>query len=152
MLKKIYPFAAISLLCVAAVSAHEMPTKAEQAVGYRHGLYGAIEWNFGPINAMAQGKAPYDKNAVITRSARVVALAEMLPEAFPEGSAIKGKSEAKPAIWEHRAEFDALLKKFSEKAQLLSDGAKTGDFEKVKALTLDTRAVCKECHEKYKED
>jgi cytochrome c556 len=144
--------AAVALLLSAATFAHDMPTKAEQANGYRHGLYGAIAWNFGPINAMAQGKAPYDKNVVMVRAARVAALAEMLPEAFPEGSAIKGKSEAKPAIWEHRAEFDALLKKFSEKAQLLSEGAKSGDFEKVKALTQDTRAVCKECHEKYKED
>ena len=152
MFHRKFIFAAITFFFAVAVSAHEMATKAEQAVGYRHGLYGAIAWNFGPINAMAQGKAPNDKNAVIIRSARVAALAEMLPEAFPEGSAIKGKSEAKPAIWEHRAEFDALLKKFSEKAQLLSDGAKSGDFEKVKVLTLDMRAVCKECHEKYKED
>jgi cytochrome c556 len=144
--------AAIALLFTVVALAHDAPTKAEQAIEYRHGLYGAIAWNFGPINAMAQGKAPYDKNAVMVRAARVVALAEMLPEAFPEGSAIKGKSEAKPAIWEHRAEFDALLKKFAEKTQLLNEGAKSGDFDKVKALTQDTRAVCKECHEKYKED
>jgi cytochrome c556 len=76
----------------------------------------------------------------------------MLTEAFPEGSAIHGKSEAKAAIWEHRAEFDAVLKKFITKSAALSEGAKTADLEKFKPLVSDTRAVCKECHDKYKED
>ena len=148
------PFAALALtaLGVGTATAHEMPTKAEQANGYRHGLYGAIAWNFGPINAMAQGKVPFNKDEAIVRAARIAALAEMLPEAFPEGSAVKGKSEAKAAIWEHRAEFDALLKKFIVKANALNDGAKSADAERLKSLVMDTRAVCKECHEKYKED
>jgi hypothetical protein len=144
----------ITLAAIAMTSAHahNTATKPEQANSYRHGLYGAIAWNFGPLNAMAQEKAPFDKNEASIRSARVAALAEMLPEAFPEGSAIKGKSEAKAAIWEHRAEFDALLKKFISKAAALNEGAKNGDFEKFKSLTLDTRSACKECHEKFKED
>lgn len=143
-----------TLLCVrlGVAVAHETHSKAEQANSYRHGLYGAIAWNFAPLGAMAQGKAPFDKADAATRAARVAALAEMLPEAFPEGSAIKGQSEAKAAIWEHRAEFDALLKKFIMKSAALSEGAKTADLEKLKTLVGDTRAVCKECHDKFKED
>jgi cytochrome c556 len=152
MSRRILITASLLALGLGIAVAHESHSKAEQANEYRHGLYGAIAWNFGPLAAMVQGKAPFDKAEAATRAARVAALADMLPEAFPEGSAIKGKSEAKAAIWEHRAEFDALLKKFIAKADALSEGAKTADLEKLKPLVADTRAVCKECHDKYKED
>lgn len=145
----------LSALAVAGLGlavAHENQSKAEQAMNYRHGLYGAIAWNFGPLASMAQGKTPFDRAEASVRASRVAALASMLPEAFPEGSAIKGKSEAKPDIWEHRADFDALMKKFISRADALNEGAKTADADKLKALVTDTRAVCKECHEKFKED
>ncbi len=144
--------AAILVAFSVSTHAHDSKTKLEQANDYRHGLYGAIAWNFGPLNAMAQGKSPFDKAEASIRAARLAALTEMLTEAFPEGSAIHGKSEAKAAIWEHRAEFDAVLKKFITKSAALSEGAKTADLEKFKPLVSDTRAVCKECHDKYKED
>jgi cytochrome c556 len=152
MSRRLVVTATVLSLGLGIAVAHETHSKAEQANAYRHGLYGAIAWNFGPLGGMAQGKVPFDKAEAATRAARVAALAEMLPEAFPEGSAIKGQSEAKPAIWEHRAEFDALLKKFIMKTAALSDGAKTADLEKLKTLVSDTRAVCKECHDKFKED
>jgi cytochrome c556 len=152
MSRQLLALSALVICGIGLASAHDSHTKAEQANDYRHGLYGAIAWNFAPLGAMAQGKAPFDKSEATTRATRVAALAEMLPEAFPEGSAIKGKTEAKAAIWEHRPEFDALLKKFISKTEALSEGAKTADAEKLKTLVLDTRAVCKECHEKYKED
>jgi cytochrome c556 len=144
--------AALTTLGLGIAVGHESHSKAEQANDYRHGLYGAIAWNFSPLAGMAQGKVPFDRTEAALRAARVASLAQMLPEAFPEGSAIKGKSEAKAAIWEHRADFDALMKKFIARTDALGEGAKTADLEKLKTLVADTRAVCKECHEKFKED
>jgi len=52
---------ALLLACAAgAVQAQGQPTKGEQMLKYRKAVYQAIAWNFGPMGAMAQGKAPFD--------------------------------------------------------------------------------------------
>jgi len=115
-------------------------------------LYSAIGWNFGAMGAVVKGSAPFEKASFAAHAAHVAALGEMLPEAFPEGSFIEHKTEAKRAIWEHRAEFNDLMKRFQEKATILADVAKSGSLEKIKPAFQDVRQSCKACHEKFKED
>ena len=57
-----FAIALLTTTCVfaGAVQADSPPSKGEQALKYRKSLYQVMAWNFGPMGAMAQGKAPYD--------------------------------------------------------------------------------------------
>ena len=51
-------------LAVGSVHAQGQPTRGEQLLKYRKAVYQAIAWNFGPMGAMAQGKAEAPKAKV----------------------------------------------------------------------------------------
>lgn len=141
----------VALAALLAVPASAAPeSKAEQAIRYRHSVYQVILWNVRPMGEAVDGKIPYDKDAFATHAARVAALTPMLPEGFPEGSALAGKSAAKPEIWKNRAEFDELMKKLAAKSAALAEVAKGGDLAKIKPAFTDLTQVCKSCHDKFR--
>jgi cytochrome c556 len=141
----------LAVLLAAAATAHSAPpSKAEQAIDYRHSVYHVIAWNVHKLGDVVEGKAPYDKDAFALQAARVAMLTPMLPEGFPEGSYVAGKTEAKPEIWKQRAEFDELMKKLATKSAALADVAKGGDLAKAKPAFNELTQVCKSCHDKFK--
>jgi cytochrome c556 len=145
--------AAAGIAVAGLASAAGQPlSRAEQSIKYREGLYQAIVWNFGPMSAAVQGKAPYDKDAFAKQAARVAVLTPMLAEGFAVESAIKGKSEAKPEIWQNKAEFDKLMQDLVTKSAALAEVAKTGDMAKIKPAFGETGQACKACHDKFKMD
>jgi cytochrome c556 len=126
------------------------PSKGDMAVEYRKSVYEVLAWNFGPMGAMAQGKAPYNAAEFARRAERVAALAPMLTEAFPPESQAVKDTKLKAEAWSNRADFDAKLKDLIDRSAALATVAKGGDFEKSKAAFFDTANACKACHEKYK--
>lgn len=146
---------ALVLLGAALLSAPALaapPSEAEQAIEYRMAVYQVIGWNFGPLKGAVTGKIPYDKDAFALHAQRIAMMAPMLPEGFPKGSYVAGKTEAKPLIWEKRAEFDELLKKLATESANLADIAKTGDLAKIKPAFAELGKVCKTCHEKFRKE
>ncbi len=142
---------ALAVLLAAAAAAHPAgPSAAERAIDYRHSVYHVINWNVHKLGDAVDGKVPYDKEAFALQAARVAMLAPLLPEGFPEGSYVKGKTAAKPEIWTHRAEFDELMKKLAAKSAALADVAKSGELDKAKAAFGELTQVCKSCHDKFK--
>ena len=135
---------------VAATASAAPPSKAEQAIEYRHSVYHVIAWNVHRMADAVEGKAPYDKDAFATQAARVALLTPMLPEGFPDGSYLKGKTGAKPEIWQKRAEFDELMKKLAAKSAALADVAKGGELASVKPAFNELTQVCKSCHDKFR--
>ncbi len=77
--------------------------------------------------------------------------ATALPGMFPEGSASE-KSNALPAVWEEREEFEALAALYSERANELAEIAKSGDKEAFKAQWEKLRETCASCHNKFRRD
>ena len=144
-------FTACSLLAAGAAHA-QAPNKGEKALTYRKALYQVIAWNFGPMSAMAQGKAPYDAKEFALRAERVAAVAPLLTEAFPPESKGVANSKLKPAMWNERADFDAKMKDLVDRSAALAAAARTGDFARSKAAFFDAANTCKACHDKYKED
>lgn len=143
----------IGLLAASAAIANEAgESPAQQAIEYRDAMYHVLAWNFGAMTRVVKGEAPYNKEQFAVQAARVAYLAPMLTEGFPPGSYIAGKTDAKPLIWEQRAEFDGLLKKLANKTSELADVAKSGDLAKIKPAVQETGQVCKECHKKFKKD
>ncbi|HUO81030.1 MAG TPA: cytochrome c [Steroidobacteraceae bacterium] len=142
---------ACTALLAAAAGAHPpAPSPAEQAIDYRHSVYHVIAWNVHKLSDAVDGKVPFDKDAFALQAARVAMLAPLLPEGFPDGSYVAGKTDAKPDIWQKRAEFDELMKKLAAKSAALAEVAKSGDLAKSKPAFNELTQVCKSCHDKFK--
>lgn len=95
--------------------------EADAAIKYRKSLYTVLVANFGPLGAMASGKAPFDAAVFKRNSARVAFLAGIAPEVFPEDLEA-GDTKAKPEIWTNKAEFDKLMKDLGDKTGALAGG------------------------------
>jgi cytochrome c556 len=145
-------FVAASLFATSLAHGQGAPSKAEQALKYRKAVYQVIAWNFGPMGAMAQGKAPYDAREFAMRAERVAAVAPLLAEAYPAETRDVANSKLKPQMWTNRADFDARLKEFVERSAALAEVAKSGDFARSKAAFFETGNTCKGCHDKYRAD
>jgi cytochrome c556 len=142
---------AIASLAVAGFAQAQAP-KPENVLKYRQSVYTAIAWNFGPMGAMAQGRAPFDARAFQMRAERVAALAPMVAESFTPETRGLANSKLKPAMWDNRADFDAKLKEFVEASSALAAAARTGDEAKSKEAFFATANTCKACHDRYKAD
>jgi len=127
-------------------------TPGERAVKYRQAVYTVLAGNFGPVNAMATGKAPMNAAELTKRSERVAQIAKFLDEAFPPESNGVGNTDAKPEIWTNNAEFQKQLTALVEKSDALAAAAKTGDAAKIKSAAEETAGTCKSCHEKFMKD
>lgn len=140
------------VLATGVAQAQGQPSKGEQALKYRKAVYQAMAWNFGPMGAMAQGKAPYDAAEFSLRAGRVAALAPMLAESYsPESQSVSG-SRAKPELWARRADFDAKMKDLVDRTAALARVAQGGDEAQSKAAFFDAANACKACHDKYRAD
>jgi len=61
------------------------------------------------------------------------------------------KSNAKPEIWQKRAEFDAAAKNLETWSVKLRDTAKTGNAEQTQAVVKDFgRQACGTCHQPFR--
>jgi cytochrome c556 len=145
--------AAIAALVLAATA---VPVLAQQAmkpddqIKMRKSTMDLIGYNFGSLDAMAEGKKPFDKDEAV-RNADLVSQLVVLPRRFfGEGTSIEGKTKAKPAIWEHRADFDQKMDKLGEEARKLPAVARGGDMEAFKKQVGETGHACKSCHDDYK--
>ena len=142
--------AATGVVAVQPCLAAGQPTKGEREVDYRQSLYTVIGGNFGPLGAMAEGKAPFDAAEAKKRAQRIAFLAPMLKEAFPKDSDGVAHTAAKPEIWTDPVEFDKALQTLIDRSAALSAAADSGDADKVKAAIKETGKACKDCHEKFR--
>lgn len=146
------PAALIALVLSAASLAQGQPTKGEQALKYRKAVYQAIAWNFAPMGAMSQGKAPFDAAEFALRAGRVAALTPMLAESYsPESQGVAG-SKAKAELWTNRADFDGKMKDLVDRSATLAKVAAVGDEARTKAAFVDTANACKACHDRFRAD
>ena len=143
-------YALVALLTASVTASAAPQSPAERAIHYRHSVYHVIEWNVALMGNAIEGKIAFDKDAFATQAARVAMLAPMLPEGFPEGSYLKGKTDAKPEIWTHRAEFDELMKRLATKSAALAEAAKGGDLAQSRPAFNELMQACKSCHDKFK--
>ena len=146
------PAVLLALAFPGAALAQGQPTKAEQALKYRKAVYQAMAWNFSPMGAMSQGKAPFDAAEFSMRAARVAALAPMLAESYSAESRGVAGSKAKAEIWTNRGDFDAKMKDLVDRSATLAKVAAGGDEAQSKAAFFDTANACKACHDKFKAD
>jgi cytochrome c556 len=98
--------------------------------------------------AMMKGDAPFDLAAAQKIFAGFQEVAAKAPSLFPDDSKT-GDTNALPAIWDNKADFDARFAKFGADAKAAA--AATTDEASFKAALPSVLKNCGGCHELYKQ-
>jgi cytochrome c556 len=124
----------------------ETMVKQRQAVMTLQGKY------FGPLGAMAQGKAPYNADLVRRNAAYLEMLSKMAWDGFsPETKGTSAKTAALPAIWNEPDKFKQAQERLEREAAKLEQVSKSGSEADVKAQIGATSKACGGCHENFRE-
>lgn len=139
--------AAVSLSLAGIAQAQVKPeilVKQRQAAMILQGKY------FGPMAAMAQGKAPFNA-AVIARNADYLEVLSKLAWDGFDPSTSGEKSRALPEIYSNAAKFKAAQDAFQANAAKLAAAAKGGDEAAIKAAIGAVGKDCSGCHDAFRQ-
>lgn len=100
-----------------------------------------------PLIGMLKGE-PFDLKTVQASLKTFVAAAAKSPTLFPDDSKTGGGTNALPAIWENKADFDARFAKFGKDAAAAL--TTITDEASFKANIKSVLQNCGGCHELYK--
>lgn len=121
----------------------DVMVKQRQAVMTLQGKY------FGPLAAVAQGKASYNAAAVQRNAGFLDNLSRMAWDGF-DPSTQNEKSRTLPAVFSDRAKFDQAASRLeNETARLVSLSA-SGDEAAVKAQIGAVGKACGACHDSFR--
>ena len=122
----------------------EVLVKQRQAVMTLQGKY------FGPLAAMAQGKAPYNADVVKRNAAFLDNLSRMPWDGF-DASTKDVKSAALPVIYEQTGKFKEAASHLENEAHKLYQVAQSGDEASVKAQIGAVGKACGGCHNDFRQ-
>lgn len=133
-------------LAIAAGLMVSAPGLIADPIKDRQSIMKSIGKTLKGLTAMANGEVEFDANMAKTGLGQIESFTADLPGLFPEGS-ISEESEAAPAIWEKRGEFDAALDAFIASATNASypqDSFELGD------RLGELGKNCKSCHQSFR--
>lgn len=139
--------AAIGLVISATAAAQAKPeqlVKQRQAAMTLQGKY------WGPLGAMAQGKAPYNADLVRHNAAFLDVLSKMPWDGFAANTK-DVKSAALPAVYTDTAKFKEAQDRLQSEISKLVSVSKSGDEAAVKAQLGAVGKSCGGCHENFRE-
>jgi cytochrome c556 len=94
--------------------------------------------------------AKADLAPLAPKAAEIAAWGRRIPTLFPPGSDT-GKTEALPAIWTHKADFDQHAANLSAAADKLAAALKANDAAAAGSAFAVTGAACAACHRGYRQ-
>jgi cytochrome c556 len=122
----------------------EVMVKQRQSVMTLQGKY------FGPMAAMAQGKAPYNADVVRRNAAFLDNLSRMAWDGFDPNTK-NVKSAALPAVYEQQPKFKEAASRLENEAHKLYQVSQSGDEAAVKAQIGTVGKSCGGCHESFRQ-
>ena len=150
-MKKSFLAAAVAVVLGAGVAQSafaqvkpEILVKQRQAVMTLQGKY------FGPLAAVAQGKAPYEAAAVQRNAGFLDNLSRMAWDGF-DPSTRNEKSRVLPAVYENNAKFKEAASRLENEASKLAALSRTGDEAAVKAQIGAVGKACGACHDDFRQ-
>jgi cytochrome c556 len=122
--------------------------KPEQLVKQRQAAMTLISKYFGPLGAMAKGKAPYDAEVAARNAGYLVALSQMPWDGFHAST--KGvESKALPAVFENEAKFKEGQERLQGAVKKLAGAAK--DESAFKGAAGEVAKACGACHNDFRQ-
>lgn len=140
---------ALSTLFAVPFAAQAQFAKVDDAIEYRRATLLVIGQHFGRVGAVVKGEKPYDKAGVEADVAVLEAMAKLPWQGFMPDSD-KGRTKAKPEIWQEKDKFKAAADKMQSEIVKLGAASKTGDLAAIKVAFGATAQTCKACHDNYK--
>ncbi len=122
----------------------EILVKQRQAVMTLQGKY------FGPLAAMAQGKAPYNAQVVQRNAGYLDNLSRMPWDGF-DASTKEQKSHALPAVFSDGAKFKEAAARLESETAKLYQVSRSGDEAAVKQQIGALGKACGGCHENFRQ-
>jgi cytochrome c556 len=123
--------------------------KAEDAIKYRKSAMFVMAQHFGRLGPVVKGERPYDKDEVARNAAVAEQMSKLPFDGFVAGTD-KGETTAKPEIWTDAAKFKSSADKMQQEMGKLTQVAKGGDLNAVKAQFGEVGKVCKACHDDFR--
>ena len=139
-----------ALFTLAAFAAEAQAPKPETQIKLRKSAYALMGYSFGGIEAMAEGKRPYNKDEAVKLADLFVQVSMVPRNFFGEGTDKGGETRAKPEIWTHRADFDAKMDKMVTEGAKLPAIARSGDEAALKQQAKVVDEACGACHDDYR--
>ena len=141
---------AAALAAVVTIPAVAHIERTEPLQSLRQSYFAIVGMTFGPMGDMVKGKIDWNDVQFAAWANDLASVSKVSVErGFAAGSE-KGKTRAKPAIWESTDDFAQKLADFRSEAAALAAAANAGD----KAVTVEqfkqTGGTCKACHDNYK--
>ena len=121
----------------------DVMVKQRQAVMTLQGKY------FGPLVAVAQGKAPYNAAAVQRNAGFLDNLSRMAWDGF-DPSTRNEKSRALPAVYDNNAKFKEYTSRLENETSTLVTLSRGGDEAAVKAQIGAIGKLCGACHDDFR--
>lgn len=149
-MKHIGTLLSAALMGVVISTTASAQVKPEQLVKQRQAAMTLQGKYFGPLGAMAQGKAPFDA-AVVARNAAFLDVLDKMPWDGFAASTKDVKSAALPAVFTETAKFKEAQDHLQSEVSKLVAVSKGGDEAAVKAQLGAVGKACGGCHDKFRE-
>ena len=150
MRRKVLSACIVAALGVGYGAAAFSQAKPETLVKQRQAVM-TLHWKyFGPLSAMARGRAPYNAEVVARNAAYLEALSTM-PWSDFDPSTKNAKSPALPAIFSEPAKFKQAQERYQSELAKLVALSKSGDEASVKAQIGVVDKACGNCHDNFRE-
>jgi cytochrome c556 len=118
------------------------------AIKKREEIYKSVGDATKPVAGMLKGNAPFDLAVVKAALTKYSEASKKLPDLFPADSKVGADTEALPAIWDNKADFEARLKKFGADSDAALVSIK--DEESFKTGFPEVAKSCGGCHKLYR--
>ena len=143
-------FVAASLAMAMTIPAVAHIERSEPLQSLRQSYFAIVGMTFGPMGDMVKGKIEWNDKQFAAWATDLASVSQVSVErGFAAGSE-KGKTRAKPAIWENPDDFAQKLANFRTEAAALAVAANSGDKAAAIAQFKQTGGTCKACHDNYK--
>lgn len=121
----------------------------EEPQALRQSQMKAVGGAIGALGGIAKGQKPYEAAAVTAALTTISTTMKAFPNQFPEGSQTGSESEAAPAIWQNKTDFEAKAQKLAAEADSLL-AAVPVDAAGVGAAMRTLGGTCSDCHQTYR--
>lgn len=139
----------LAALAVVSVVAPTFAQEEEPQV-VRQDLMDEIGDATGVMGNMVRGRTDYDRDAIIEALAVIEQNAAQFVEYFPEDSQTGFETEALPAIWENKDDFNERAETLSADAAELA-GMVPQTLEEFAPMFQDFAGNCGDCHDEYRQ-
>jgi cytochrome c556 len=150
MKDKRFHVAAALVLCTTCALPAAAQQKPDVLVKQRQSAMVLMGKYFGPLNAMGQGKTPYDAAVVQRNAGYIETLSKMPWDGFTPATK-EVKSRALPAVFEDTAKFKQAQERLMGEVSKLAEVSRKGDESAVKSQIQAVGKSCGGCHDDFRE-